>query len=55
MGAWNYLRMAYGDVFDAPPPKGIFRQASASPATGSAASHRLEQQWLLDAAFGDAT
>ena len=55
MGAWSYLRMAYGDAFDAPPPKGIFRQASASPATGSAASHRLEQQWLLDAAFGDAT
>jgi 2-oxoglutarate dehydrogenase complex dehydrogenase (E1) component-like enzyme len=31
----------------------VTRTASASPATGSAASHRLEQSLLLDAAFDD--
>ncbi len=31
--------------------QGIYRRSSASPATGSAASHRLEQDELLEAAF----
>ena len=30
----------------------IKRSASASPATGSAAAHRLEQETLIDLAFG---
>ena len=51
MGAWSYLRMAYDDAMNAPPPKGIYRPASASPATGSAASHRLEQARLIDRAL----
>ena len=51
MGAWSYLRMAYDDAMNAPPPKGIYRPASASPATGSAASHRLEQARLVDRAL----
>jgi 2-oxoglutarate dehydrogenase complex dehydrogenase (E1) component-like enzyme len=32
---------------------GIYRQSAASPATGSASSHRLEQEQLLMAAFGE--
>jgi 2-oxoglutarate dehydrogenase E1 component len=52
MGAWRYLRHAFGATvlrrfdFDA-----ITRPASASPATGSAASHKLEQRELLERAF----
>jgi 2-oxoglutarate dehydrogenase E1 component len=52
-GAWRFLRCELGEsLFDRLPFNGIYRPASASPATGSASSHRLEQQHLLDAAFG---
>ena len=34
------------------PVKAVARPASASPATGSAASHRIEQEKLMSAAFG---
>ncbi|MFH2008962.1 MAG: 2-oxoglutarate dehydrogenase E1 component [bacterium] len=56
MGARNHIHLKYGGVlrerfrFDE-----IARPESASPATGSAASHRLEQQRLLDAAYERAT
>ena len=52
MGAWQYLRMRYCDkIEDRLPLEGVTRPASASPATGSARSHRLEQESLLRQAF----
>ena len=38
-------------LWGAHPFEGIYREASASPATGFASSHRLEQERLLEAAF----
>jgi 2-oxoglutarate dehydrogenase E1 component len=53
MGAWSFLRMQFGEkLFERLPLSGIYRRASASPATGSASSHRLEQEELIAAAFG---
>jgi 2-oxoglutarate dehydrogenase E1 component len=51
MGAWYYLRARYSlrRISCASRPE------SASPATGSAAAHRVEQQLLIDQAFGDAS
>ncbi|MEW4529068.1 MAG: 2-oxoglutarate dehydrogenase E1 component [Maioricimonas sp. JB045] len=52
MGAWRYLWARFGDtVLDSFPLSVISRPESASPATGSAGSHRQEQQAILDAAF----
>jgi 2-oxoglutarate dehydrogenase E1 component len=52
MGAWRFLRIKFGDkVLDRFPFSGLCRPASASPATGSAASHRREQEELLTLAF----
>ena len=53
MGAWRFLRSQWllelaGHAFS-----GVYRQASASPATGSGASHKLEQKNLLKRAFGE--
>ena len=39
-------------LFDRLPFSGIYRRAAASPATGSASSHKLEQKQLLMKAFG---
>ncbi len=52
MGAWPYLRGRWGDAS----PGGrslttVARAESASPATGSASSHRLEQQRIFEQAF----
>jgi 2-oxoglutarate dehydrogenase E1 component len=53
MGAWSYLRGVYADrLGDLPPLEGVSRPASASPATGSAASHQHEQAELLARAMG---
>jgi len=53
MGAWWFLRMQFGEsMFSRLPFSGIFRRAGASPATGSASSHRLEQDELIASAFG---
>jgi 2-oxoglutarate dehydrogenase E1 component len=53
MGAWPYLRAELqGMLFDRLPLTGIHRRESASPATGSHASHKLEQEELIDRAFG---
>ena len=54
MGAWGYLR----GRLCAGLPTGhrlsvICRDASASPATGSASSHQREQEWILEEAFAD--
>ena len=52
MGAWFYLRTRFGETFPGGFPfSGITRPPSASPATGSAGSHKLEQQQLIDAVF----
>jgi 2-oxoglutarate dehydrogenase E1 component len=52
MGAWRYMRIRFGELIAGSWPfSWISRAASASPATGSANSHRLEQQEIIDAAF----
>ncbi|MEX0742140.1 MAG: 2-oxoglutarate dehydrogenase E1 component, partial [Phycisphaeraceae bacterium] len=55
MGAWRYMKVkAVADrLFGRFPLTGVARPESASPATGSAASHRLEQADLLERAFGE--
>ncbi len=53
MGAWRHLRARFGDrVFGRHPLSVVSRVESASPATGSANSHRLETQEIMDQAFG---
>ena len=53
MGAWWSLRLRFcGQIFDRFPFAGITRPESASPATGSKTSHKLEQDRLLEKAFG---
>jgi len=51
MGAWGYLRLRFGNSMAGRDLQLISREASASPATGSAASHRLEQQQIIDQAL----
>jgi 2-oxoglutarate dehydrogenase E1 component len=52
MGAWRYLRVSFGErLFDRFPFSGISREASASPATGSAIVHKKEQEKILEDAF----
>ncbi len=53
MGAWRYLRVTWGNSLAGRPFDGVTRPASASPATGSASSHRLEQAELLRQALGE--
>ncbi|MCC6738311.1 MAG: 2-oxoglutarate dehydrogenase E1 component [Planctomycetia bacterium] len=53
MGAWPYWRLRFGDRL----PGGrelsvVARPESASPATGSQDSHKLEQRRLIESAFG---
>jgi len=56
MGAWWYLRGVFADRLpDLRPPNGVFRAASASPATGSASSHKQEQAELLARALAETT
>ena len=53
MGAWWFLKVNLGDTIDGRLPlSGVTRARSASPATGSHHSHEIEQQQLLDEAFG---
>ncbi|MCB9588596.1 MAG: 2-oxoglutarate dehydrogenase E1 component [Polyangiaceae bacterium] len=55
MGAWRTLRARFGEkIFGRLPFSGVCRPESASPATGSNASHKLEQQELMERAFGGA-
>ncbi len=52
MGAWRYLNARFGErLLGRWPFAGVARYASASPATGSAKSHALEQQQLVERAF----
>ena len=52
MGAWPFLRLTVGELLLGRFPfTGITRNESASPATGSTASHKMEQELLLERAF----
>jgi len=52
MGAWPYWRQTFGDrLWGRLPLTGIARPKAASPATGSAAAHKRQQQLLLDRAL----
>ncbi|QQR89900.1 MAG: 2-oxoglutarate dehydrogenase E1 component [Myxococcales bacterium] len=52
MGSWYFMSTHLPVLLGRSAPiHCIARPSSASPATGSMASHRLEQQWLLDGAF----
>jgi 2-oxoglutarate dehydrogenase E1 component len=52
MGAWYFLNARKDEVFGGDHPLHLASRAeSASPATGSKASHDLEQKMLLDEAF----
>lgn len=52
MGAWRHLRARFGNqVLGRHPLSCIARAESASPATGSASSHRLEEEEALEKAF----
>ena len=54
MGAWRYLRERFGErLFDRHPFDLVSRPESASPATGSAHAHKLEQEKLVRRAFGE--
>jgi 2-oxoglutarate dehydrogenase E1 component len=53
MGAWRFLRVLWGEnLFGKYPFDGIYRPASASPATGSHTSHDIEQDEILTKAIG---
>jgi 2-oxoglutarate dehydrogenase E1 component len=52
MGAWWYMRARFGErILGRWPLTAVCRPASASPATGSASSHKLEQKQLLERAY----
>jgi len=52
MGAWYFLKAHLPDYLKGRfPVRVVSRAESASPATGSKASHELEQQMLVDSAF----
>ncbi len=51
MGAWRNLRVEFGAQLLGHPFSGVYRPASASPATGSGSAHKLEQRDLMRAAF----
>lgn len=52
MGGWRSTRAMFGrDLFERLGLTGITRPESSSPATGSASSHKLEQQDLIERAF----
>ena len=52
MGAWYFMRARLPEILGSETPlRCIARPESASPATGSGASHKLEQKMLLDEVF----
>ncbi len=54
MGAWQFVKLHWGDdIATRHPLQRISRAESASPSTGSARAHKLEEQELLNAAFGN--
>ncbi|MFO0838601.1 MAG: 2-oxoglutarate dehydrogenase E1 component [Phycisphaerae bacterium] len=51
-GAWRFMRIHYGDrLLDRFPMRVSSRPPSASPATGSGRSHKLEQEQVVAGAF----
>ena len=53
MGAWFHMDQCFWRALrERFEWSGVYRERSASPATGSAASHRKEQEMLISAAFG---
>ncbi|MEP0842694.1 MAG: 2-oxoglutarate dehydrogenase E1 component, partial [Phycisphaerae bacterium] len=55
MGAWSYMRLRFGEALAGRLPfSGVYRPPASSPATGSASSHKLEQRYVIEKAFGDA-
>ncbi|PID79177.1 hypothetical protein CSB20_11390 [bacterium DOLZORAL124_64_63] len=52
MGVWPFLRYHFGENLLGRTLHGACRPAAASPATGSAASHKLELSHLLARVFG---
>ena len=54
MGALITIKLKYAEkIGERWQYREVARPESSSPATGSAASHRVEQKRLLEAAFGD--
>lgn len=54
MGAWNYVKTNASErMLERFPFRHVSRPASASPATGSSRTHKLEQDELIDNAFQD--
>ncbi|MEM9731059.1 MAG: 2-oxoglutarate dehydrogenase E1 component, partial [Myxococcota bacterium] len=52
MGAWFFMRARLPEILGTDTPlRCVARPESASPATGSGASHKLEQKLLLDEVF----
>ena len=52
MGAWEFIRPHLQEVGGGRPVRRVARPRSASPAEGSAARHALNQQALVNQAFG---
>ena len=53
MGAWPFLRYRFGDrILGRHRFRSVCRPVSASPATGSSASHKIEHLILLERVFG---
>jgi 2-oxoglutarate dehydrogenase E1 component len=53
MGAWQFLKLRWEEVTREKPLRRVSRPASASPASGSHAAHKLEQQEIIDRALGE--
>jgi 2-oxoglutarate dehydrogenase E1 component len=54
MGAWRYVHERLGTTLRGHLPlRPVCRAESASPATGSAGAHKLEQEQLMHRAFGE--
>ena len=51
MGAWPYMRLRFGENIHGHRLRCVTRPESASPATGSKASHTMEQDLLMEQAF----
>ncbi len=55
MGVWDFIRPWLFDAADGRPVTRVARPRSASPAEGSASRHALNQQLLVEQAFGVAS
>ena len=53
MGAWEFVRPLLADAAGDRRVRRVARPRSASPAEGSAARHAVNQQALVDQAYGE--